>query len=236
MTSSQRLSRLILCFSIFYVLLVLCPDLLTRDVIFFPLLKNEDLATLLTPFVIIPLYAMMYEVKAGLAFTKREVVFFLLVAIAWANGHGMHVASNAIGRLLQQETTTQAYRLTYFIDEIFSHYLWALAGQLMTLLILVRQWKHPFEKARSTFKLEAFAAVLYGSAHFLTSIEGQTTPIGIPFALLITAFAAWKGFAHLRTRPLLAFYVFSYGFSLLLFLAWGVYWKGLPELSAVGLI
>lgn len=235
--SQRRLSRLILLFAVVYVLLILCPDLFNRELTFFRLLKNEDALTILSPLALIPLYWLMHEVRPGLSLASRETVLFLIVASAWACGHGMHWSANAIGRWLpSSQPENEAYRLTYFIDEVFSHYYWAISGKLLTVLVLIRQWKHPFPKNFSTLKLEGIAAALYGISHFLISIEGQTTPIGIPFAVIVAVIAWQVGLRGLRKQPLLAFYGFAYAFSILLFFAWGLYWKGFPELSAVGLL
>src|SRR5206468_2699158 len=58
-------------------------------------------------------------------------------AAAWVEGHGIHLAANAIGHLLKDQPGP-AQDLTEFWDERFGHYLWHSAALGLTALVLVR--------------------------------------------------------------------------------------------------
>jgi len=67
-------------------------------------------------------------------------------------------------------------------------------------------------------------------------VEGQTAPLGVPFAVLVSLFGLARDRPRPRRQPLLSFFVFAHLFAALLFAVWGAYWGGLPEFSQVGLI
>jgi hypothetical protein len=78
--------------------------------------------------------------------------------------------------------------------------------------------------------------IIYGFTYFALIIEGATTPLGAPFALLAALFILIRGRKNLGKNPVLAFFLVAYLLAIVLFLGWGIYWHGLPEFSKVGII
>jgi len=231
----KTLRRLILAFAILYAVFLIAPALLSQQFAPYSLLKNGDILDLLTPLVLLPLYWLMLEHGGVGDATARERFVFVILAAAWAMGQGMHLGANAVGHLLDAFQATDAYALNHFLDEDLSHYIWHAASIGLIVLLLARQSRAPFADERSSFVMEGIAAVLYGLTYFIVTIEAGTLPLGLPFALALVAFGLMRR-AQLRQQPLAAFFVFSMLLALILFAGWGLYWRGFPEFSRVGII
>lgn len=231
----KNLRRLILAFAILYAFFLIAPALLSSQFAPYPLLKNGDILDLLTPLILLPLYWLMLEHGGTGEATARERFVFVVLAAAWAMGQGMHLGANAVGHLLDDFKTTDAYALNHFLDEDLSHYIWHAASIGLIVLLLVRQTRSPFVSERSSLVKEGVAALLYGLTYFIVTIEAGTLPLGLPFAVAIVVFGFWVR-KNLRAQPLSAFYVFAFLLALLLFAGWGMYWRGFPEFSEVGII
>jgi hypothetical protein len=231
----KTLHRVILTFAILYAFFLIAPALLSSQFAPYPLLKNGDILDLFTPLVLLPLYWWMLEHGGTGEATARERFVFVVLAAAWAMGQGMHLGANAVGHLLGDLRATDAYTLNYFLDEDLSHYLWHAASIGLIVLLLVRQTRAPFADERSSFVTEGIAALLYGLTYFIVTIEAGTLPLGLPFAIALAVFGFLRR-AQLRQQPLAAFFVFAMLVALILFTGWGLYWRGFPEFSQVGII
>jgi small-conductance mechanosensitive channel len=232
----NRLSRWILGFAVAYAVLIIAPALLAGQFPAYPLMKWGDVFDLLTPWVLIPLYWLLYRVDERTPPGTRENLVFLFFAALWAQGQGMHLAANSIGHLLDTQQGSDPQVLTHFYDEVLSHYLWHLGVVGLGALLLWRQWRHPFAGEHSPLVLESMAGVIYGLTYFVSTVEAGTGWLGVPFALIVAGFGLWRGRDHLRAQPLLAFSLVAYGLAAILFLAWAVYWQGFPQFSEVGLL
>lgn len=231
----QTLRRLILAFSILYAFFLIAPALLSQQFAPYPLLKNGDILDLCTPLVLLPLYWLLLEHGGTGDATARERFVFVIFAAAWAMGQGMHLGANAVGHLLDDLQTTEAYALNYFLDEDLSHYIWHAASIGLIVLLLERQTRAPFADEQSSFVVEGIAALFYGLTYFIVTIEAGTLPMGLPFAIAIVAFGFLRRH-QLRQQPLAAFFVFAMLLALILFAGWGLYWRGFPQFSEVGTI
>lgn len=231
----QTLHRFILAFAILYAFFLIAPALLSQQFAPYALLKNGDILDLLTPLVLLPLYWLMLEHGGVGESTARERLVFVILAAAWAMGQGMHLGANAVGHLLVGSEQTNAYALNHFLDEDLSHYIWHLASIGLIVLLLVRQTRAPFADERSSFVMEGIAALLYGLTYFIVTIEAGTLAMGLPFAIVLVLFGFLRR-TQLRQQPLAAFFVFAMLLALILFAGWGLYWRGFPEFSQVGII
>jgi hypothetical protein len=234
----KQFSRLILLFSLVFAVFFVGPPLLNKPFGFFPLMRTGEVLDLLTPVVLLPLYWLLYQRDSVKPVSLRGSIIFLILAMFWVEGQGMHLSANSIGHLLTAMKGGEAYLLTYFYDEQLSHYLWHLGVVGLSALLIFRQWQDPFVKERAGLWLESVAGIIYGFAFFLLVIEGGTTALGIPFAVLVTVFGLGWGWGRnqLRQQPLLAFFFVSYLLATLLFASWGIYWGGFPQFSEVGLL
>ncbi len=232
----HRLSRLILSFAVAYAVLIVAPAFLDGQFPAYPLIKWGDVFDLLTPWVLIPLYWLLYRVDERTPPGARENLVFLFFAALWAQGQGMHLAANSIGHLLGGQQGSDPQLLTHFYDEVLSHYLWHLGVVGLGALLLWRQWRHPFAGEHAPLTLVSVAGVIYGLTYFVSTVEAGTGWLGVPFALVVAGFGLWRGRSHLREQPLLAFSLVAYGLAAILFLAWAAYWQGFPQFSEVGLL
>lgn len=231
-----RLYRLTLLFSILFAFFLTAPALLSRQFGPYSLMKNGDVLDLLTPLILIPIYWLLFELSPETRPDRREIIVFLALAALWAMGHGMHLAANSIGHLLEGMEDSDVYTLTFFYDEELSHYLWHLGIVGLSVLLLFRQWRHPFANRNGGHALGILAGIIYGLTFFLVIVEGGTAVLGIIFAVLVTVFVLVRGQQELKHQPLLLFFFVSCLVTLLVIGGWAVYWGGLPEFSEVGIV
>lgn len=135
---------------------------------------------------------------------------------------------------MKQLKSTDAYVLTEFYDESLSHYLWHGGVIALSALLIWRQWHNPFTE-NSSWRSIALAAFIYGATHFITTIEAGTALIGVPLAVVLAIIGVLNR-DKLAQRPLAAFFIVAYVIATILFAAWGIYWRGLPQFSEVGII
>ena len=125
----------------------------------YPLIKNGDVLDLFTPLVLIPLYWLLFQIHRDRQPSQKEMLVFLLMVVLWVEGQGMHLVGNSIGHLTQGDSGSEIEMLTYFYDEILSHYVWHLGLVGVGTLDLSTVAKPFFE---STFNIE----VGDGSGHY----------------------------------------------------------------------
>lgn len=232
----SRLSRFALTFSILFAVFIISPALFNKHFGPYPLMNTGDVIDVFTPFILIPLYWVLFQVDQEKTPRPGETIVFLVLATFWVAGQGMHLTANSIGHLLKEMKSSDVYTLTKFYDEVLSHYFWHFGLVGLSALLIYRQWQHPFVGERSGLALATLAGFIHGFSYFVTVVEARTAPLGVPFAILVTVFTLVWGRKKLREQPLLAFFFAAHLVATILFAGWAVYWGGLPEFSAVGII
>ncbi len=232
----KRLPVFILVFAVAFTVLFMAPPFLTGQFGLYPLMKVGDLSDIFTPLILIPLYWRLFRLETDKSPGFKENLVFLLVAALWVEGQGMHLAANSIGHLLKGTEGSDFYQLAYFYDEVLSHYLWHFGIAGLAALVIYRQWRNPFAEGQPVSWLTILAGVIHGFTFFVIVVEGTTTPLGVPFAVLLTLFGLIWGRKKFRRQPLLLFFFITGAVATLLFVVWGIYWHGLPEFSKVGII
>jgi hypothetical protein len=230
--------RKLVLFSLAFTVFIIGPAFFSKPFDPFPLMRNGDVFDVLTPFVIIPLYWLLYQANREPPPGQIENLAFLVFTGMWVEGQGMHLSANSIGHLLRESADSDAYRLTFFYDEILSHYLWHLGMVGMVVLLVYREWKnaHSAEhRVRGGWWVGA-GAVLHGLIYFIIIVEGGTTPLGVPFALLAVLFGLTRGRSLRKQRPMMNFFFIAFLMATILFAGWGVYWGGFPQFTEVGII
>ena len=226
-------SRLIVVFTLVFTFFIAAPAFLTQRFGLNPLMKTGDALDVLTPLLLIPLYWLLF--RQGKAPSTRETILFLVFAVFLAEGHGMHLGANSIGRLQWGIKGSDVQLLTHFYDEVLGHYLWHIGIVALTGLLIWRQARNPLATALPSLRLEVLAALLYGLVEFGIVIEGGAVPLALPFALLVTVFGLAQR-RHWRQQPLTAFFCIAHALALLGFLLWFAGWGGFPQFSELGLI
>jgi hypothetical protein len=232
----SRLSRRILFFALAFTAFIVAPSFLRAPFAPMPLLEWGDAIDLITPLVLLPSYWSLFHFRDDRPPGFAAVLGFVALASLWGLGHGMHLAANSIGHLETGLDGTALRRLTDFYDEHLSHYLWHLGIIGLTVLLLGRQWWHPFTGEPARLGLPVVAGLVYGATYFVDVVESQTAPLGVPFALAVAVFGIGFGRRQFSFQPLLAFFSVGYLMACVLFGAWAAYWGGLPEFSRVGII
>lgn len=232
----KRLSILILAFAMAFLVFFIGPPFLGKPFGPYPLMKVADILDIFTPLVLLPLYWLLYRPNQTKPISTRGTLLFMALAALWVEGQGMHLSANSVGHLLKGMENSDIYRLSYFYDEVFSHYLWHSGIVGLSAVIIFRHWRNPmFEEGRLAWPV-ILAGVIHGFTFFMIVIEGGTAPLGVTFAALATLFGMTRGRRSLRQQPLLAFFFIAYALATLLFAGWGVYWHGLPQFSELGCI
>lgn len=225
---------LIFIFAIINAILLLSPAFLKMPFLLMPTLKVGDVTDILTPLILVPLYFLLFQFKS--LPSRKQILIFIIFAALLAEGQGMHLSANSIDNLLNLPAggskDSPLFMLVNFFDEGLSHYLWFIGVNGITLLLIYRQLQF---KEKSNIFLSIVSALIYGITYFITTIEAQISPIGIPFAALVV-FLGILNFKNLRALPLLLFYFLAHAVALVLFLIWFLHFGYLPEFSTLGLI
>jgi hypothetical protein len=239
----KRLSLLTLVFAVLTLAFILIIIFLRIVFPLYPLVSYQDVFSILTPLVFIPIYWLLFRLSAKTKTSLGQEIAFIALAVIWVEGQGIHLSANSIDNLIDALARTQVlnikttdiYQLTYFFDERLSHYLMHIGMLGLAALLVYHEWRSPAEVA-TTWWAAILAGIIYGFSYFCIFIEGQTVALGLPFGLLLVLFAIIKGRSKLAQRPLLAFFFITCLVAVLLFTVWGAYRGGFLQFSDVGLL
>ena len=232
----KRLSTLILVFALTLAFFIIAPGLLNKPFTPYPYLKIADVLDLFTPLVLIPLYYLLLYFGASRVPSLKSMIVFVIFAALWIEGQAMHLAANSIGHWLSDLTADQIYEVTYFYDEVLSHYIWHFGVIALSAQLIYRSWKYPFTDGSSRLILESIAGVIYGLTVFIIGIEGGTVPLLFPFSVLAGITSLIWGWGKFKRLPLLTFFLVGYALAALIFIGWGIYWGSFPQFSHLGWI
>jgi hypothetical protein len=182
-----------------------------------------DWVDLVTPFTVLGAAAV---VVAQLRPPRWVCALALVAGIAYADGHGIHLAANAIRA---EGLTGEAEDTAYFWDERFGHIEWhaGLLGLLVAFALAEQFGRETTERSRLA---AALVILLLGFTLFTGTVEGQDWWLVPPAAV---AFGAW---AVVRRTPVLDACAGAVVFAGLLMAAWAVWHGGMPEFSDLGWI
>ena len=239
----KRLSLITLVFAVLSLVFLLLLVFLRVPFPLKPLMSWQDALDLLTPLVLIPIYWLMFRVSTSGRPNLVDEIAFLALAILWVMGHSMHLTANSISNLIEalkrgggiDTTGTDIFALTYFYDELLSHYLWHIGVIGLAALLIYREWRQP--AGQGTVWWQAIlGGLLYGFTSFCIFLESNTVPLGLPFTAIVVLVGLIWGRGRLKKQPVLAFFFVSCLVALLFFTGWGLYWGDFRPFSAVGLI
>jgi hypothetical protein len=182
-----------------------------------------DWVDLATPFVVLGAAAAVLVVLRPPLWAGALA---LAAGVAYADGHGIHLAANSIAA---ERLAGEAEDTAYFWDERFGHIEWhlGLLGLLVAFPLAERFGRGaPTDAAATTW----LVALLVGFTLFTSTVEGQDWWLVPPVAL---GLAAW---ALVRRGPVLRACAGALAFAGLLLAAWAAWHGGMPEFSDVGWI
>lgn len=234
---------LTLVFAVLSVVFFLLLIFFRTPLCLYPLMSKQDVLDLLTPLVLIPIYWLLFKQTARDDAGLLEEIIFMLLAVFWVSGQGMHLAANSIDNLIEALArnqvmdikTTDIYRLTYFLDEHLSHYIWHIGIIGLAALLIYRDWRRPADYPTQWWST-ILAGLLYGFLLFSIFLEGQTVMLGLPFCVIISLLVLIWGCRQLAHKPILSFFFIACVVATLFLVGWGLYWSGFPQFSDVGLI
>jgi hypothetical protein len=174
-----------------------------------------DWIDLLTPFAVIGTAAFVI----GRGASTLVLVVAVIGAVLYVDGHGIHLAANAIGH---EELTGEAKDVTHFWDEEWGHFEWHLGWFVLIGAMCLGGVKRPW--------LAPVCAVLLGWTLFTSTVEGGT------WWLELTATAVLVPWAFVAKRPILITVASAFGLAALMIGIWALWHQGMPQFSDVGLL
>jgi hypothetical protein len=239
----KRLSILTLVFAVLSVIFFILLIFFRTPFAPYPLMSVQDALDILTPLVLIPVYWLLFRYATSDGPSRIEEIVFMALAALWVEGQGLHLAANSINNLAEglrddggiDITGTDIYTLTYYMDEHLSHYMWHLGILGLAALLIYRAWRQP-AGVRTTWWATILGGILYGFTYFCIFVEGQTVPLGLPFAAVITLLTLIWGRKKLAQQPVLAFFFVACLAAALLFTGYGIAYGGFPEFTEAGII
>ncbi len=210
-----------------------------------------DVIDIATPLVLVVLFARVVRAldpalavreKAGLPRMPATACFLLLLgAFALVLGHGMHAAANSIHDAIVRVGTFDPFGLINWWDERVSHVAIDSSKLMMCvgLTALEGGWAAGGVRAGDASEapgaggILALGAAAYGFIYFAAGVEGQTVALLLPFSVIYLLWSLKRGRPF---PPVRRFYTLGALVSILLFAVWGIWHRGFPEFSSVGLI
>jgi hypothetical protein len=229
--------------AIFHILPVLLISYLKKP------LTWGDTLDFLTPFVVIPLaYLLFYHTRRTLRSSNdlgrgQSLLAKIILGfgfLLYVEGHGLHLSSNSIARIVQNMKGSELFNATYLFDEIISHYMWDTGVFLISIGLIFIALRLPFYSlSKSNLFLVSIGAIFYGFNFTVNGIEGQTVVFTFPAAgvgFLLSFILYWKARREGFHNPFYVFFATAYFLSLVLFAYWGLSRSGFPQFSELGWI
>lgn len=175
-----------------------------------------DWIDLLTPYVVLlPAAAALHAGRAG----RRAWAIYLVGAITYVEGHGIHLAANSVGNVAPGD-------VAHLWDEIIGHYLWYTGIALVFAALAMTLARRPAPRGIVPYVL----AVLVGVTTTTNALEGNTALLDLAYA---AGFLAWGW----RTRHGLGrLLIAAFAPAAVLLIGYGVWHGGFPQPSELGWI
>ncbi|WP_433338697.1 hypothetical protein [Spirillospora sp. CA-294931] len=147
----------------------------------------------------------------------RVWALFLVGAITYVEGHGVHLAANSVGNV-------DPGAVAHFWDEYVGHYLW-YGGLVVVFAALMAGLG---DRAAAWRPVPVAAAVLSGVTFTTNALEGR---FAVPGLVVCAVFTWWGLSARGRLGGLAAAVAAP---ALVMLVIYGVWHGGFPEPSAIG--
>ena len=178
-----------------------------------------DWVDLVTPLAVVGAAAL---VLASLEPSPVVLVVALVAAVAYVDGHGIHLAANSVDNL---HPTGAAGDKAHFWDERFGHFEWHAGWFALLAACCLAEARRPTTiSSRATVGV----LVLLGFSLFTNTVEGGTWP------LELGATAAFMAWAVAASRPLLRVVASSFAIGATLIGIWAIWHGGVPQFSQLG--
>ncbi|MGP4028400.1 hypothetical protein [Actinomadura sp. 3N407] len=174
-----------------------------------------DWADFLTPYtVLLTAAAALHTGQAD----RRSWVVYLIGAITYVEGHGIHLAANSVGN------DTPGITVVHLWDEVVGHYVW-YAGTALVFAALARTLARRPAPPPHHALVPALAVALTWTTN---SLEGGTAVMGVIIAALFTAWGLHT--RHHLGRALIP----AFAPALIVLTAYGIWHQGFPQPTELG--
>ena len=154
--------------------------------------------------------------------SRLALVVGFLAALAYVDGHGIHMAANAINGA---DPIGEAGDRSELWDEHIGHIDWHLGWFGLLLAVCLAERGRP---GPAPGRLESAVAVAaLGLTLFTSTVEGQTWP------LMLAAGAGFVVWAAVARRPLLLRCAAAFSLAAALVAVWAIWQGGVPEFTEV---
>jgi hypothetical protein len=177
-----------------------------------------DWIDLLTPYAVVG-SALAALGAAGAS--RREWVLAVVGAVAYVQGHGIHLAANSIGNARGDAAPVHLW------DEVVGHWVW-YAGLALLVVALVPAVRRAEVRAHP---LGLLLAAVVGLTWATNALEGGTAPGSL---LVAAALSAWGW--RLRTDGAGRLLLAAFPLAVAVLAVWGVVHAGFPQPSELGWI
>jgi hypothetical protein len=232
-----------LVFSLFHILPTFLPKFIHKP------LTYGDALDFITPLAVIPVALLLYLricqfnpqrfLYSGLQKIATRILFGLGV-LFYVDGHGLHLSSNSIARLVERANDPELFEAVYLFDETISHTLLDTGIFLISLALIFASYRMFSKLNISKNMIVLFpGACLYGFTFVVNSIEGQTVRFILPAALIGFVFSVVLYLKELKSEmknPIVLYFLIAYLISLILLVYWGIRYNGYPQFSELGWI
>ncbi len=200
----------------------------------------QETLDIVAPLVVLPLAWLAFDAAGGLG--RAGNVLFIVVAVAWVEAHGIHLAANAIGDVFQAGPARDAFYATpagdldHWLDEVLSHWIWHLAWVAISVLIIAAGMRSPGSRHEPFSATAATAGLIQGATFFVVTVEGSTAALGIPWSIALLAWALVASSRGLARRPVATFFLLTAVVTLVGYAGWAAVneWT-LPEFTEAGI-
>ncbi|NOY14842.1 MAG: hypothetical protein GXP43_01340 [bacterium] len=171
--------------------------------------------------------------------TYIRALFLSSLWVGWI-GEAIHFTADTIGNFLNHNPNDPAWRIAYFLDEILGHIMAYFAIFIMGILgvMLEMQYKSSQLGKRGIATI-SFIGFLTGIGWSVALIEGEAAKTFLPLMIIFSgAVILWAGLRKwsISHKPWSLFLLIVNLVAIIFTLAWGIYWRGFPQFSDLGLI
>ncbi|SPT58099.1 Uncharacterised protein [Actinomadura madurae] len=175
-----------------------------------------DWIDILTPYAVLLTAAAALHVAHA---RPRTWVLYLIGAITYTEGHGIHLSANSVYNVQPGPTA-------HLWDETVGHYLWYAGTALVFAALTTAFARTPAPRTRLYLPLSLGVAITWTT----NSIEGTTAFMGIAVAAAFTVYG-W------RTRDGLGRVLLpAFAPAVAMLTAYGIWYRGFPQPSNMGWI
>ena len=150
---------------------------------------------------------------------KKLLLCFFISTLIYVEGHGIHLAANAIAR-----DTEDTQGSIFFFDEQLGHYIWygGLGAALIITIISIRNYKI------KSMGIAVILVIFNGITWATNGLEGGTAIFSLAFTIAGLIFGISNKSTDIGKLVLIASLVSS-----LIFTYWAIRYSGFPQPSSL---